>query len=321
MAVTVATVAMKAAGRPPGPTPGSASSAGSRSARIPVVRLGPERLELPYDDPYAREKRVLFRKINQERVEAGLARLEYSSRAAKAGDLFCRDAAEKAFAGHWDLAGRAPYLRWAEAGGVDQHAENSASETRVPAPITDPPLDLLLRSHARMMAETPPHDGHRRTVLSPEWTHVGIGLALLGGEFRMTEEYVRKLMGWIEIPAGPVPADSVAPFAGKVPAGWNVAIVEIRYEAPPHPMTRAQASEKQTYSLPPLVRKILSMPGPGLIWESGEKGSFPVAPTGEFRLGVPLDRGPGDYYVVVYPSRGAGGRGLTPCTAARIRAE
>lgn len=289
---------------------------------IPVVRLGPERLDLPYDDPYAREKRALFRKINRERVEAGLASLEYSSRAAKAGDLFCRQGAEKSFTGHWDLEGRAPYLRWAEAGGVDQHAENSASETRVPAPIEDPPLDLLLRSHARMMAETPPHDGHRRTVLNPEWTHVGIGLALLGGEFRMTEEYVRQLMDWVEIPAGPVPADSVAPFAGKVPAGWNVAIVEIRYEAPPRPMTRAQASARQTYSLPSFVRKMLSMPGPGFVWESGEKGSFPVAPNGEFRLGVPLDHGPGDYYVVVYPSRGGlGGRQLTPCTAARIRAE
>jgi hypothetical protein len=70
-----------------------------------------------------------------------------------------------------------------------------------------------------------------------------------------------------------------------------------------------------------LVREILPIPGPGLMWESGKKGSFPVAATGEFRLDVPLDRGPGDYYVVVYPSRGRGGHGLTPCTAARIRAE
>jgi hypothetical protein len=128
-------------------------------------------------------------------------------------------------------------------------------------------------------------------------------------------------MDWVEIPAGPVSADSVAPFAGKLPAGWNVAVVEIRYEATPRRITPAQTSKRQSYGLPPPVRKILPMPGPGLIWETGEKGSFPVAPTGEFRLGIPFDRGPGDYYVLVYPSRGAGGRGLTPCTAARIRAK
>ncbi len=312
---------MTAKGRPPGPAAGSAPAAGSRSARVPVIRLGSERLELPYDDPYIREKRVLLRKINQERVEAGLARLEYSSRAAKAGDLFCREAAAKSFAGHWDLEGRAPYLRWAEMGGVDRHAENSASQTTEPGPITDLPLDILLRLHARMMAERPPDDGHRRTVLNPDWTHVGIGLALAGSEFRMTEEYVQQLMEWVEIPTGPVPANAVAPFAGRPSVGWNVAIVEIRYEAPPRPMSRPQISARRSYSLPPLVRRILPIPGPGLIWESGEKGSFPVAPNGEFRLGIPLDRGPGDYYVVVYPSRGAGGRGLTPCTAARIRAK
>ena len=29
-----------------------------------------------------------------------------------------------------------------------------------------------------MMAEKPPDDGHRRAILDPLWTHVGIGVAL-----------------------------------------------------------------------------------------------------------------------------------------------
>jgi len=321
-ALTAAAATFTAAGGPAGA--GSAQSppaAASRARRLPVVRLGPDRLELPYDEPYAREKRVLLRKINQERAEAGLGRLGYSPRAARAGDLFCREAAERSFSGHWDLEGRAPYLRWAEAGGVDEHAENAASESHSPPPITDPPLDLLLRSHARMMAERPPDDGHRRTVLNPEWTHVGIGLAVVAGEFRMTEEYVRQMLDWVEIPAGALPAGSVAPFAAKLPAGWNVAVVEIRYEEPPRPLSRLEAGARRSYGLPPAIRSILPVAGPGLVWESGDKGSFPVGASGEFRLDVPLDRGPGDYYVVVFPSRGIGGKGLTPCTAARIRAK
>ena len=42
-----------------------------------------------------------------------------------------------------------------------------------------------------MMAEKPPDDGHRQAILDPLWTHVGIGVALEGGEFRMTEEFTR----------------------------------------------------------------------------------------------------------------------------------
>ncbi len=318
-ALAVASATIAAAGRPPGA--GSAPEPTASPARVPVVRFGADRLELPYDEPYAFEKRILLRKINQERQEAGLGQLRYSPRAARTGDLFCRDAAERAYSGHWDLEGRAPYLRWAEAGGVDEHAENAASESHSPPPVTDPAADLALRVHARMMAETPPDDGHRRAVLNPGWTHVGIGLAVVGGEFRMTEEYARQMMDWVEIPAGPLRAGAVAPFAAKLPPGWNVAIVEIRFEPPPRPMSRLQVGARRTYGLPPAIRRILPVPGQGLLWESGETGEFEVTPSGEFRVGVPLDHGPGDYYVLIYPSRGIGGKGLTPCTAARIRAE
>lgn len=37
----------------------------------------------------------------------------------------------------------------------------------------------------------PPRDGHRRTILNPDYTHVGIGFAVAGGEFRLTEEFTR----------------------------------------------------------------------------------------------------------------------------------
>ena len=68
-------------------------------------------------------------------------------------------------------------------------------------------------------------------------------------------------------------------------------------------------------------RRILSLPGAGMSWEGGEKGEFAVGPGGDFRLGIPLDRGPGDYWVLVFASKGLViGKAMTPCTAARIRA-
>lgn len=295
---------------------------GRRTALVPVIRYGPDRADLSYEEPYAKEKQALYRRINEDRRAAGLAPLEYSLRAAKVGDLFCRDAAEKGYTGHWDLAGRAPYLRWADAGGVDQHAQNLASETRIPGPIVGSPKELLLGAHARMMAEVPPNDGHRRTVLDPEWTHVGIGVAVVEGEFRMAEEYVRKLMEWVEVPARPLPVGSEAPFAAKAPAGWKVGVVEVRHERLPRTMTPRETAKRQSYALPPVIRNIYAMLGGGMIWAGGEKGSFPVASDGVFHLTIPLDHGPGDYYVVVFASKGPfSGKSVTPATVARIRAE
>jgi Uncharacterized protein with SCP/PR1 domains len=144
--------------------------------------------------------------INRERAEHGAPPLAYDLLGAKVGDEFCEVAARDRTTGHWDLAGRAPYLRWALAGGIDHHAQNFAAESRTGFEFTESPAELLLRMHAEFMAEKPPNDGHRRTVLDPIWTHVGIGFALVGGEMRMTEEYSRRVLEWAELPAGPVKA-------------------------------------------------------------------------------------------------------------------
>jgi uncharacterized protein YkwD len=171
-----------------------------------VLRLGPERTRFAYDDPRAPEKRALFQRINRDRVLHGVAAVEYDPRAALVGDLFCLDGALSGSWGHWDLQGRAPYLRWGLAGGVDFHAENAAAWSADGGRLDTPLTDILISSHESMMAETPPADGHRRTVLDPHWTHVGIGIGAVGGQFRMTQEFTRVGFEWIEIPAEPVPA-------------------------------------------------------------------------------------------------------------------
>ena len=110
---------------------------------------------------------------------------------------------------------------------MDYHAENFGSLTRTGANVEDAEVPaFLLDAHARMMAEVPPGDGHRRTVLDPEWTHVGIGAA--GGEFRMAEEFSRHVVEWVEVPAEPLPAGARAPFAVKLPAGWALACEVVR---------------------------------------------------------------------------------------------
>ncbi|MCA9386109.1 CAP domain-containing protein [Candidatus Dojkabacteria bacterium] len=53
-------------------------------------------------------------------------------------------------------------------------------------------FDVVSIIHNGMMAEQPPYDGHRRTILGEniDYTHIGIGVEIEGNEFWITTDYV-----------------------------------------------------------------------------------------------------------------------------------
>lgn len=293
---------------------------GSDRTRVPTIRLGPERLRVPYDDPRAADKRVLLERINRDRAAHGVAPVGLDPRAALVGDLFCLDGALSSAWGHWDLAGRAPYVRWGLAGGADFHAQNtvalSVSSGRLDAPVAE----LLVQAHESMMAEEPPLDGHRRTILDPRWTHVGIGAGMAGGQFRMSQEFTRVAFDWIEVPAAPVRAGERAWFAGRPLAGWQVGLIEVRFEPPPRPLSRAQAVARGSYGYPEEVLRVRP-PAPGPFGQAPERSEVRVRRDGSIAFPFRLERGPGYYFVLCYLLGGGGESELmTPATAAMVTA-
>jgi hypothetical protein len=287
-----------------------------------MARLGPNRSASRYSERAHEAKVALFARINADRVAAGASPLAYDLVAAKAGDAFCLDAALTGVMGHWDLAGRAPYDRFADAGGVDWHGENFSGVSRTGPPfLKDELTALLLEAHRGMMAEKPPDDGHRRAILDPDWTHVGIGVALEGGEFRMTEEFTRHAVDWVEFPAGHVRAGRTVPVAAQLPKGWNLAAVEIAHERLPRPLTAKEIRRRGSYVFPPASQKLLPRLGSPFRYSDGRTGEIGVS-HGLLRVSVPLLSGPGNYWVLVYAASGAvEGRALTPLTALRIVAD
>ena len=293
----------------------------SRAADVPPVRRGLDRSAVAYVEREAAAKSVLFQRINAERSSAGLSSLKYDILAAKVGDEFCSDSAAGGWVGHWDQQGRPPYLRWAAQGGVDYHGQNVGAHTRIGAPIEDSPETLLLDSHASMMAERPPDDAHRRTVLDPIWTHVGIGFALVQGEFRMTEEFSRHVVEWVEIPAHPVPARGTAIFSVKLPRGWSAGAIEIAFEPPPERMSAREIGRRHSYGYPPSIHSYLPLLPMGQRWSTGDQGDFKVAGNGQISLTIPIDHGKGNYYVLLFATQGeVSGKKLSPVTAALIEA-
>lgn len=284
-----------------------------------MLRLGPSRTTLGYDDPRADIKRVLFDRINRDRSSHGVPPVDYEPRAALVGDLFCLEQALSGTWGHWDLEGRAPYLRWALAGGVDYHVENAATYSVSPGVVGRPIAELLLESHESMMAERPPEDGHRRTILDPNLTHVGIGMAVVGGQFRMSEEFTSVGFEWIEIPAGPLPVGAKAVFSGKPLEGWEVAMVDIAYEPPPRPLSLPELRGRRAYSYPPVMRTLRPRLPLGLVYKAGDRGDFEQGERVTLRF--PLNLGPGHYFVICSLRRQGRPRApLFPATAAMVTA-
>ncbi len=293
-----------------------------RETPIPTVRRGPERSATTYEEHYPKAKARLLARLNEERRAAGAPPVAYDLFAARVGDAFCLDTARTRSTGHWDTAGRPPYLRWGLAGGVDYHAENLGSLTRVGADVDEAEVPaLLLDAHERMMAERPPDDGHRRTVLDPAWTHVGIGAATVGGEFRMAEEFSRHVVEWVEVPAGPLPAGTRASFAVKLPAGWSLASIEVGFEPPARPMSRAEIARRGSYAYPGVSQSFLARAPANFQYPDGSRGEVGLLQS-LARVDIPLLSGAGNYYVFVYAAPGSvARRRLSPLTAALIQAK
>jgi len=89
------------------------------------------------------------------------------------------------FTAHWGTDGSVPEQRYTEAGGEDFSQENAGcfADGTSRELDDDPRFDAseIERVESAFVNETPPHDGHRRNILRPWHTHVGVGLAKAKG--------------------------------------------------------------------------------------------------------------------------------------------
>ncbi len=284
-----------------------------------MLHLGPERLVISYPDAQGTVKGHLVARINRDRQLHGVPPLRYDARLALTGDRFTHDQALAASNGHWDPAGRPPYVRWGLAGGVDFHSQNAGSYSNSGGIVPDAIEAIALQIHESMMDERPPDDGHRQTILNPLLTHVGIGLAQVGGEFRITEEFSRVAFEWLEVPDRPLRPGTIAAFSGKPLAGLEVGVVEIAFEPPPRKLTTRELNSRGSYSYPRAYKTLYPKLRNGGFYRSGEAGEFDIRQDGAFSLQFRCDQGPGYYFVLCYVrKRGERNPQMFPATAAMV---
>jgi uncharacterized protein YkwD len=238
--------------------------------------------------------------INRDRAIYGLPPVELDPKLSALADEYCRTQIRNGTTGHFTTDGLAPYMRYSFAGVDDGLSENAAAWS-ANYRFTDRALfEMARRSEDAMMAEVAPHDGHKRTILDPHATHVGIGLAWERGEFRLVHEFVRRYVDWTRpVPRAAKLGDHVV--VRGVPSTGRVAAITVHHEPLPQTMPAHVANSIASYALPdkrsdylPRIRQR------GRLYTDGSRGDIHVSDEGAFSFAVPFTDGPGVYTVVVW---------------------
>jgi uncharacterized protein YkwD len=243
--------------------------------------------------------------INRSRAAYGAPPVALDILASRVANRMSREAAAGNFMGHWNTRGEKPYQRYAFAGGRDHVSENAAASwSSASFAQTDQSYAALMRqAHDSFMAEIAPNDGHKKNCIDPRHTHVGIGVAIDGGQFRYYEEYVDRYLEF-----GPVKTELAVNEETKVPVsplrgGDIVYAVIVYYEPLPVPMTPAQINRMGSYPDFTGSQAIGLWPWDLEKYKNGKVYSIPVRFTR-----------PGSYYMNIYVSD-------TPYTSGRAATE
>jgi hypothetical protein len=259
--------------------------------------------------------------INEERAVAKVQELKMDELATHVATGHATEMATHEFVSHWSRDGLKPYHRYSFAGGTDSTQENVvAADNTWSNKLSDLKQDTSYL-HLRMYQETPPNDGHRKTILAPQHTHVGFGIALDKLRLRIVELFVARYV-------------EVKPLARVMKPGANFVFaarmlkreqilnhIEVCYEPLPKPPEVSWLREPRSYGLPDHSRALRPKVTPPYMYSDRTRGDIDIALDGSFSVPVTLfhDK-PGIYTIVAWIKRRSSEKAF-PATEVCIRAE
>jgi uncharacterized protein YkwD/peroxiredoxin len=193
---------------------------------------------LPAEADWAALKMGMLELINQSRQEADIPELLWHDLAASAAQQHAEEMAEQAYLSHWNRQGEGADMRFARIGGSDVVSENVYAyshryDSGTPVPVEDWD-QYLFEAHESFMNSIQ----HRENILSPEHTHVGIGLAYQPetGEFRVVQEFLNQYIDFLSHPQEIGLAEPVV-INGALLNGAGNPLAVLYYEPFPEPLS------------------------------------------------------------------------------------
>jgi len=254
------------------------------------------------DDDVQRIRDEVLRRTNRDRDDEGLGPVEWDDKAAEVADAFCSKALADDSVGHFTTDGLSPLDRWGLAGGMSYVRENACTWgwSGPSAEWTlEKVLGILDGFQDAMLAETPPNDGHRQTILDPHVTHVGAGLAVSKNAMRYAQEFTARYVEFDPQPPTECGRSDAVRLVGQVsdPAAYRVSQIMLYFKERPEPIDAQETRSRMTYGLPERSRMLRPMLPEGSHYlNDGSQGDFHYGnTTGRFACSLPWFEGEGWY--------------------------
>ncbi len=213
----------------------------------------------------------IFALINQQRLEAGVQPVVWDQHAADVALRHAQEMAQSGYLSHWNQAGEFPQQRYGQVGGRAYAVQNVSCQWRTwsgDPPSPRPPFseqavaEAVFTQQMNMIGETPPADGHRRNILDPNRTAVGLAIASGDDWICMDQEFLNQYMSLEGIPNQPLVGEPLH-LSGVAAPGYEVFAVQLGYLPPGLPMTIEELHlAPLQYGNAPVYRQLSPQLGP-----------------------------------------------------------
>jgi uncharacterized protein YkwD len=194
-------------------------------------------------------KNLMLDLINADRTEAGVSPVIWDDMAELVGQNHTEDMADNGFFSHWNMAGEGPDHRYGAIGGLDTTFENIHTfwyrfDDGSPVPIDD--WEAVVREAEIGLMNSP---GHRRNILDPAHTHVGVGIAYNPelGQFWLAQEFVNHYIRLQPLPQK-MSLGSTYTLQGELLPMAHSPLINLAYSPFLKPMSKAELANTDTYA-------------------------------------------------------------------------
>ncbi|HEX3852381.1 MAG TPA: CAP domain-containing protein [Polyangiaceae bacterium] len=230
-------------------------------------------------------RRYVLALVNHDRASYGLSPVTLDDAATRAGQRHADDMAKAGYTAHWGTDGSVPEQRYSEAGGTDFVQENAGcladGKARTLEPSAHFTAQQLERVEHAFMDEKPPHDGHRKNILKPSHSTLGVGIAKPSALDLacLSQEFVDDYGDYGALPQA-ARAGTTLHIEGDVKGNITFGGVGIGRIDPAKPLTATYLNTTHVYAVPSPE---------DLYFPKGFISKKPVEVSGKhFRIDVPL---------------------------------
>lgn len=232
---------------------------------------------------------AVFDAINRDRARSAAPPVAWDPKAAAAARQYTRKQIDEEIFGHYLLDGIPPYARLSWTGVFGLSAENAGAFYSTGGPLNLSNREIAMMDYQAMISEQPPNDGHRRAILNPRATHVGIGWSRRGNQFRIDEEFTCRDYRQLTIHRSGGRQDAIH-VSGQARKGLYLSYVTFAVEPVPTPISRAKADSIRSYADPAPTGVLIGAGSFSTLEGLANFRSINLYPKGRFSFSFLFDR-------------------------------